>query len=221
MVEELRSSAERWARLAVDGQGRSTRGNRRANGPGRSGLGAAAARAKGIPGRLAMGGGGVDLGSMGADHGRFPVCGEPSGDRLGHQSDRRGAIAHATRWPRRVGCVPRQRLRPAPAERLQRRGVDATRRDRGRTSPSTWRRSTGSRIHPVMSHSFSAQGNISSIVPLDLLYKMFVEGAVGLVKMNPVNDYLGEYLEAIFAPADRRRFRALRLRRCRGGCPPL
>ena len=43
-------------------------------------------------------------------------------------------------------------------------------------------------------------GNISSIVPLDLLYKMFVEGAVGLVKMNPVNDYVGEYLEAIFAP---------------------
>ena len=43
-------------------------------------------------------------------------------------------------------------------------------------------------------------GNISSIVPLDLLYKMFVEGAVGLVKMNPVNDYLGEHLEAIFAP---------------------
>ena len=43
-------------------------------------------------------------------------------------------------------------------------------------------------------------GNISSIVPLDLLYKMFVEGAVGLVKMNPVNDYLGEYLETIFAP---------------------
>jgi aldehyde dehydrogenase (NAD(P)+) len=43
-------------------------------------------------------------------------------------------------------------------------------------------------------------GNISSIVPLDTLYKMFGEGAVVMVKMHPVNDYLGPVFERIFAP---------------------
>ena len=43
-------------------------------------------------------------------------------------------------------------------------------------------------------------GNISSIVPLDALYKMFGEGALVIVKMHPVNDYLGPIFERIFAP---------------------
>jgi acyl-CoA reductase-like NAD-dependent aldehyde dehydrogenase len=43
-------------------------------------------------------------------------------------------------------------------------------------------------------------GNISSIPPLDLLYKLFVEDQVVLLKMNPVNAYLGPYLERAFAP---------------------
>jgi acyl-CoA reductase-like NAD-dependent aldehyde dehydrogenase len=34
-------------------------------------------------------------------------------------------------------------------------------------------------------------GNISSIAPMDVLYKMFVEKQVVLLKMNPVNAYLG------------------------------
>ncbi|MCB1041709.1 MAG: aldehyde dehydrogenase family protein [Acidobacteria bacterium] len=34
-------------------------------------------------------------------------------------------------------------------------------------------------------------GNVSSIAPLDVLYKMFVEKQVVVLKMNPVNDYLG------------------------------
>ncbi len=42
-------------------------------------------------------------------------------------------------------------------------------------------------------------GNVASIPPLDLLYKLFVDGAVGMVKLNPVNEYLGEYFEEIFA----------------------
>ena len=42
-------------------------------------------------------------------------------------------------------------------------------------------------------------GNIASIAPLDLLTKLFVEGAVGVVKLNPVNDYLAPHLEEIFA----------------------
>ena len=41
-------------------------------------------------------------------------------------------------------------------------------------------------------------GNVASIPPLDLLYKLFNEGQVAILKMNPVNDYLGEIFEEIF-----------------------
>ena len=37
-------------------------------------------------------------------------------------------------------------------------------------------------------------GNVSSIAPTDVLYKMFVEDQVVLLKMNPVNAYLGPLL---------------------------
>jgi len=42
-------------------------------------------------------------------------------------------------------------------------------------------------------------GNIASIAPLDVLYKMFAEGMVCILKMNPVNDYLGKFFEEIFS----------------------
>lgn len=41
-------------------------------------------------------------------------------------------------------------------------------------------------------------GNIASIAPLDLLYKFIAEKQVCILKMNPVNDYLGPFLEDIF-----------------------
>lgn len=40
-------------------------------------------------------------------------------------------------------------------------------------------------------------GNISSIPMLDVLTKMFSEGQVAIVKMNPINDYLGPLFEEI------------------------
>jgi aldehyde dehydrogenase (NAD(P)+) len=43
-------------------------------------------------------------------------------------------------------------------------------------------------------------GNIASIAPLDILYKLVAEGAVCMLKMNPVNDYLGPILEDALAP---------------------
>jgi acyl-CoA reductase-like NAD-dependent aldehyde dehydrogenase len=43
-------------------------------------------------------------------------------------------------------------------------------------------------------------GNVASIPPMDALYKMFVDGNVCLVKLNPVNEYLEEYLAKAFAP---------------------
>lgn len=41
-------------------------------------------------------------------------------------------------------------------------------------------------------------GNIASIAPLDLLHKLYVEGQVCILKMNPVNEYLGPILEEVF-----------------------
>ncbi len=43
-------------------------------------------------------------------------------------------------------------------------------------------------------------GNVASIDPTDIVYKMFVQGAVCMLKPNPVNEYLGPLLEEAFAP---------------------
>lgn len=43
-------------------------------------------------------------------------------------------------------------------------------------------------------------GNVGSISVLDVLYHSFVEGAVCLLKMSPVNDYLMPHYERAFAP---------------------
>lgn len=49
-------------------------------------------------------------------------------------------------------------------------------------------------------------GNIASIATLDLLHKLYVEGQVCILKMNPVNDYLGPIFEEIFDDLVRRGF---------------
>jgi aldehyde dehydrogenase (NAD(P)+) len=41
-------------------------------------------------------------------------------------------------------------------------------------------------------------GNVASIAPLDVIYKLFTEGEVAILKMNPVNEHLGEVFEDIF-----------------------
>jgi acyl-CoA reductase-like NAD-dependent aldehyde dehydrogenase len=43
-------------------------------------------------------------------------------------------------------------------------------------------------------------GNVSSIPALDVLHKLFVEGQVVALKMNPVNEYLGPILEEVMKP---------------------
>lgn len=43
-------------------------------------------------------------------------------------------------------------------------------------------------------------GNVASIAPMDVLYKLFVENEVCVLKMNPVNEVGGPFLERIFAP---------------------
>ncbi len=43
-------------------------------------------------------------------------------------------------------------------------------------------------------------GNIAAIAPLDVLYKLLADGAVCILKMNPVNQYLGPILEDALKP---------------------
>ncbi|HTU68770.1 MAG TPA: aldehyde dehydrogenase family protein [Candidatus Baltobacteraceae bacterium] len=43
-------------------------------------------------------------------------------------------------------------------------------------------------------------GNISAIAPLDVLYKLIADGAVCILKMNPINDYLGPVFEDALRP---------------------
>jgi aldehyde dehydrogenase (NAD(P)+) len=43
-------------------------------------------------------------------------------------------------------------------------------------------------------------GNISSIAPLDVLYKLYADGDVVVLKMNPVNAALQPVMEHVFAP---------------------
>jgi acyl-CoA reductase-like NAD-dependent aldehyde dehydrogenase len=43
-------------------------------------------------------------------------------------------------------------------------------------------------------------GNVASIPPMDTLYKMFVDGNVCVLKMNPVNEWVGPHLEQAFRP---------------------
>jgi aldehyde dehydrogenase (NAD(P)+) len=44
-------------------------------------------------------------------------------------------------------------------------------------------------------------GNVASIPPTDVLYKMFVEGKVCMLKMNPVNAHVGPFIERAFSGA--------------------
>jgi aldehyde dehydrogenase (NAD(P)+) len=52
-------------------------------------------------------------------------------------------------------------------------------------------------------------GNIAAIPPMDVITKMFNEGKVVLLKMNPVNAYLGPFIEEAFAEAIKRGFLAV------------
>jgi acyl-CoA reductase-like NAD-dependent aldehyde dehydrogenase len=52
-------------------------------------------------------------------------------------------------------------------------------------------------------------GNIASTPPMDTLYKLFAENQVVLLKMNPVNGYVGAFLKQAFQPLIRNGFLAI------------
>lgn len=52
-------------------------------------------------------------------------------------------------------------------------------------------------------------GNIAAIGPMDVVSKMFNEGKACVLKMNPVNAYLGPFIERAFAAAIERGFLAV------------
>ncbi|MEY2819253.1 MAG: hypothetical protein RL275_2716 [Chloroflexota bacterium] len=49
-------------------------------------------------------------------------------------------------------------------------------------------------------------GNVSMLVPCDITSKLFLENQVVLLKMNPVNDYLGPLIEEAYRPLIERGF---------------
>ena len=61
------------------------------------------------------------------------------------------------------------------------------------TQGAAYREASGGRVALVL-----GAGNVSSIAPMDTLYKLFVELQVVILKMNPVNAYIGPFLEQAF-----------------------
>ncbi|MEO0342450.1 MAG: aldehyde dehydrogenase family protein [Pseudomonadota bacterium] len=57
------------------------------------------------------------------------------------------------------------------------------------------RKPAGSNVSVVL-----GAGNVSSIAPLDCLYKLFFDNEVCCLKLNPVNSYLRAYFEAALRP---------------------
>ena len=58
-----------------------------------------------------------------------------------------------------------------------------------------WRKNPEGRVALVL-----GAGNVSSIPPMDAFYKLFVDGSTCLIKMNPVNEWVGPILERALAP---------------------
>jgi hypothetical protein len=53
-------------------------------------------------------------------------------------------------------------------------------------------------VQPAVSLVLGA-GNVASIPTLDAIYKLYAEGQVTLIKLNPVNEYLGPFIEEAFS----------------------
>ena len=86
---------------------------------------------------------------------------------------------------------------------------------------ATRKRSSTASVIPSVACRLSSGGNVASIPPTDALYKMFHEGMLCIVKLNPVNEYLGPFYEQAFQPLIERGYLRFGLWRCRGGKLPV
>jgi aldehyde dehydrogenase (NAD(P)+) len=69
-----------------------------------------------------------------------------------------------------------------------------TRENLAENMAEIYRRPTTGKVALVL-----GAGNVASIAPLDVLHKLFGEGQVCLLKMNPVNEYLGPIFDEVFS----------------------
>jgi hypothetical protein len=67
-------------------------------------------------------------------------------------------------------------------------------------------RSTRTRPRPGKVCFILAAGNFSASGPSDALHKLFVDGEVCVIKMNPVNEHLGPFIERALTPFVREGF---------------
>jgi acyl-CoA reductase-like NAD-dependent aldehyde dehydrogenase len=63
------------------------------------------------------------------------------------------------------------------------------------TQGQIYREQTASKVALIL-----GAGNVSAIVAMDALSKLFAENQVIMIKLNPVNDYVGKYLAQAFEP---------------------
>jgi hypothetical protein len=75
------------------------------------------------------------------------------------------------------------------------------------THPSAMRTATNYREQQTGRVAFVlGAGNVSSAGPADVLHKLYAEDQVCVLKLNPVNEHLGEYLEVAMQPLVREGF---------------
>ena len=113
--------------------------------------------------------------------------------------------AHAPHGPSRGARLPLRRLGPDLLRRRHRGRLDGARRHRREPA-----------VHPGGGLPRApapggvalvlGAGNVSSIGPMDALYKLFVEDLVVLYKTHPLNAYLAPLMEEGFAPLIERGF---------------
>ena len=77
---------------------------------------------------------------------------------------------------------------------LLERGIDES-SARERQAPFYQKRDPDGKLSLVL-----GAGNVSNIPATDTLHKMFIDGYVCLLKMNPVNEWVGPFLEQAFLP---------------------
>jgi acyl-CoA reductase-like NAD-dependent aldehyde dehydrogenase len=109
-----------------------------------------------------------------------------------------GQLAPPKTWQRANGQFVAQVLPANPIERLLYLGYRAEvwmEPGAAPTQGKIYREPTACQLALIL-----GAGNVSAIVAMDVLSKLFSENQVAIVKMNPVNAYMGAYLAQAFAP---------------------